>query len=260
MASHIELLFGFFAIVAIFRYVHGYNYCEGEDAKKLCKGNVTHFMCDPDQIGRKGKFVSNPPLTRLIRDQLLFCHNTARNKIASGLVGFPAASRMRDLIWDDELAYIATIHTRQCMIQHDRCHNTQRFKYSGQNLAYCASSNRMTISEVITQGCDSWFDENALVTDKENFNVKYTPDMHEFGHFSVMVNEKVSRLGCNVAYCTDDKFPYQYYLTCNYDYTNMIDHKIYESDEIGNRCNEYEAELGLIFSHLCRNNGKLYDY
>ena len=37
-----------------------------------------------------------------------------------GTYGFPSATNMLQLVWDDELAEIAQAHSNQCIQQHDK--------------------------------------------------------------------------------------------------------------------------------------------
>lgn len=97
------------------------------------------------------KFVGHVPLTRKLQRILIAEHNKYRNFIASGEVSnqvkgngsnvsdasmqkFPSASRMQELIWDNELMYVAHKHVQHVNFAHDKCRSTQRFPHSGQNL------------------------------------------------------------------------------------------------------------------------------
>lgn len=58
-------------------------------------------------------------------------HNEKRNAIASGSVtGFGPAVRMATVVWSPELATLAEMNTKQCIMEHDKCHNTGSFKIS----------------------------------------------------------------------------------------------------------------------------------
>lgn len=88
------------------------------------------------------KFLGHVPITRKLKRILLHIHNDYRNRVASGTeimngttqLKYPIASRMREIIWDNELMYVAHVHTRQVRMGHDKCRNTQRYRSSGQNL------------------------------------------------------------------------------------------------------------------------------
>jgi hypothetical protein len=56
---------------------------------------------------------------------ILDFHNEKRNLIAIGGLGqFPQAIRMAKMIWNDELALLAGLNTKQCVMKHDACRNT----------------------------------------------------------------------------------------------------------------------------------------
>jgi len=40
------------------------------------------------------------------------------------------------LRWDNELEQMAALHAKRCQFAHDKCRNTPRFKFSGQNIGY----------------------------------------------------------------------------------------------------------------------------
>lgn len=87
------------------------------------------------------EFMGHVPMTRTIKRIFMHIHNDYRNRVASGEETksgtdpkFPKASRMRELIWDNELMYVAHIHTAQTRMGHDKCRSTQRFPSAGQNL------------------------------------------------------------------------------------------------------------------------------
>lgn len=50
------------------------------------------------------------------------------------VAGFDRAARMATVSWDETLAYLAELNTRQCNMEHDKCRATDRYIYSGQNL------------------------------------------------------------------------------------------------------------------------------
>jgi Cysteine-rich secretory protein family len=53
-------------------------------------------------------------------------HNKYRNMIALGKVsGFQSAKRMAKVTWNNELAKLAELNTKQCDMKHDDCRNTR---------------------------------------------------------------------------------------------------------------------------------------
>jgi Cysteine-rich secretory protein family len=58
---------------------------------------------------------------------ILKLHNTKRSMIASGqLNGFGKAVQMPQLQWDEQLAYLAQLNAKKCVLAHDECHNTRK--------------------------------------------------------------------------------------------------------------------------------------
>ena len=58
------------------------------------------------------------------KQKILAAHNTVRQMVAMGQVkSQPAATNMREMVWDDELAVIAQRWADQCMPGHDHRRN-----------------------------------------------------------------------------------------------------------------------------------------
>lgn len=119
------------------------------------------------------------------KNLILQVHNRLRNKVALGqLPGFPKAVRMPILRWDDELAYLAELNVKQCEMRHDKCRNTHKFKYAGQNLAYMsgrAGKNSNRIKRLVRM----WFNEYKNAS--ETFIDRYRNHPKGFV-FSVILN------------------------------------------------------------------------
>lgn len=115
-------------------------------APSLCEFyNGTHTNTKPHiACKNRGNFSpacgSQPHLLEMSvrrRNLILDLHNLARSRIASGQVdGYTSASHMPQLKWDNELEYLAGLHVKRCRFEHDLCHNTPRYPYSGQNIGY----------------------------------------------------------------------------------------------------------------------------
>lgn len=92
---------------------------------------------------------------------VLDTHNSYRNIVAAGLLeGYPRAAKMLTLHWEDELAYFSEANTRQCVMKHDKCRNSSKYSYVGQNVCHSYSVNRTTPEKVITDCIDLWFLES----------------------------------------------------------------------------------------------------
>jgi len=137
------------------------NYCD----PKLCKyqGGV-HLACnaDPnefsDQCPQDREVVN---LTQVDINQILDLHNKFRSQIARGLIsGFSSASRMPTVKWNNELADLAELHTRDCSMDHDSCHNTDTFIFSGQNIGLMGNNIRFADKETMIRTIiESWTNE-----------------------------------------------------------------------------------------------------
>lgn len=102
-------------------------------------------------------------ITDTLKSGILSNHNQYRNRIALGQQpGFSSARRMAQMVWNDELAWLAQLNTKQCKMNHDKCHNTATFLHSGQNLGNAAkSSAHYDPSAFIVTIIDLWFSENT---------------------------------------------------------------------------------------------------
>jgi aspartate/tyrosine/aromatic aminotransferase len=115
-----------------------------------------------------------------------------RNKIAAGeLSRFSSAHRMAQVQWDDQLAYLADLNTKQCRMSHDHCHNTRKinnlhfmlwmnvfflkysqkfvasFDFAGQNLGFMAMTGAISTDKFLLKIMNSWWNEHADTNIKE---------------------------------------------------------------------------------------------
>ena len=62
------------------------------------------------------------------KQKIVDAHNSMRQMIAMGSVkGQPAATNMREMVWDEELAIIAQRWADQCMPGHDHRRNVGEY-------------------------------------------------------------------------------------------------------------------------------------
>lgn len=97
---------------------------------------------------------------------ILKAHNTKRNRVAMGQEPpFLSAQRMAQMVWDDQLAFLAELNTKSCMIKHDACRNTPTIRYSGQNLASMGTTGaHFNGTYVIDQSINMWYNEFSYAT------------------------------------------------------------------------------------------------
>ncbi|XP_037818691.1 antigen 5 like allergen Cul n 1-like [Lucilia sericata] len=217
-----------FCFVTLAATVIATDYC----SKKICNKGDTHIACDND-----GEFHSNCPddaekreisetLKKLIVDE----HNEKRNIIAGGgEKHLKAACRMATMEWDDELASLAEYNVLQCKMKHDKCHNTDEFKYSGQNLASLGFTKSPNDTALIEKSIRLWYEEKSDV--KQSFIDKYPKGYKgpQIGHFTVMMADRNIRVGCAAATYSASGKSKAYLLACNYATTNMVNYAIYKS-------------------------------
>lgn len=99
-------------------------------------------------------------LTNSMRAAIVKDHNLKRNWIAGGGHSrHSRACRMATMQWDKELSYLAALNVRQCTMRHDRCHNTNAFRHSGQNLFWRTYTGRLNTKVMIQRAMDRWFAE-----------------------------------------------------------------------------------------------------
>ena len=66
-------------------------------------------------------------MTAALRSTVLDTHNSLRNRIASGQQPrFSTARRMAQMVWNNELAFLAQLQTRTCNPVRDACRNTRK--------------------------------------------------------------------------------------------------------------------------------------
>lgn len=225
---------------------------------KWCNGQ-NHILCQPNGFVPSPK-VSNPvmlTLTQAQKDRILAAHNAYRNEVASGKyesLGYPAATKMGEMRWDNTLQYVAEAHAAYGDMQHDKCRATPDFRWSGQNLyQYLSSASTFNVDTVLDKGSKAWFDEINIANQTslvDNFVVANLPA----GHYSVMVNDKNNAIGCAAS-----RFNYNYnganwfglLLTCNYEYTNMLNNPTYVRGASTSACGTKKTST--TYTSLCAN-------
>jgi len=145
-------------------------------------------------------------------------HNSMRQMIAMGNVkGQPAATNMREMVWDEELARVAQRWADQCMPGHDHRRNVDRYAV-GQNVATTWSYQRMPPNKdkpEFKRHVMGWFDEvhkyNWKARDIDPFNFRM-----DTGHFTQLVWADTYMVGCGYSFYDDPKRGYSKLYVCNY--------------------------------------------
>lgn len=140
-------------------------------------------------------------------------------------------------------------------MEHDICHNTYWYRYTGQNLGLSLSNAAMDYDVFIASHIMRWFGEHkdANRSDIEYFRVR-TPKKPKINHFTTFVNEKATRVGCAIALF------YQYFnkktfnamlLACNYSFTNILGDPSYTQ---GPPCSQCYTGCSAVYPGLCNEN------
>lgn len=176
------------------------------------------------------------PMTPDLIAKILDNHNRKREILASGnLTGFSPAAKMSMMNWDDELAYLCGLNVKTCKFGHDQCHNTDKFKPSGQNLAKMWwRGGSYTDEEIILTRIDNWWLEYK-VTNMTQVLAYPRSTENMIGHFTVMTADKNTHVGCSAI-----KFPENNMSSltfcCNYATTNFIYMPMYTPGPTASKC------------------------
>uniref|UniRef100_A0A2M4BWT9 Venom allergen-1 n=2 Tax=Anopheles marajoara TaxID=58244 RepID=A0A2M4BWT9_9DIPT len=221
----------------------------------LIAGLLGQEYCNPSYCGTRINVGCNPPpliggplcaslngtaieLNTTIQALIVSEHNRLRNQLAIGnLTGFASAQRMPTLVWDDTLAAQAGHNARSCDFAHDVCRNTAKYAYAGQNLALesfygMSKTNDTLVRDMVASWWSEYQDATQALVDK--YPRGYTGPA--IGHFTQMVSDRTSTIGCAMQYWIQDEIWNTYYLVCDYGLTNIGDRAVYKKGPTASRC------------------------
>ncbi|XP_016953532.1 antigen 5 like allergen Cul n 1-like isoform X3 [Drosophila biarmipes] len=153
----------------------GYNYCNNKTHRCVMQ-NMEHFMCRLKKFpayGGQAKLHDIVPDTKNFEEIVLDLLNGLRNLFASGKLKtrrnkrFAKARRMRKLIWDKELAYLARNHASTMSFMRTECRSTRRFPYVGEIPAVVVPRKKLSVKQICRRAFQRMFDEYLNVTDPE---------------------------------------------------------------------------------------------
>ncbi|XP_053948657.1 antigen 5 like allergen Cul n 1-like [Anastrepha ludens] len=222
-----QLKFTFLAfLLGTFEIISATNYCDSS----LCSSSK-HIACNNNgNFASSCKSPSLVTLTQANRNAIVNAHNVKRNLVAGGGTNLKPACRMATMQWDDELAALAALNVKQCQMKHDACHNTDAFKYSGQNLAWITFYGTPDVAKLAQHSIDMWYNE---IKDTKLAYINAYPNNYQgltIGHFTVMVADRNIRVGCAAStYAVSGKSYKAFLMACNYATTNMINFPIYKA-------------------------------
>nr|Q2L6Z1.1 RecName: Full=Venom allergen 5; AltName: Full=Antigen 5; AltName: Full=Cysteine-rich venom protein; Short=CRVP; Flags: Precursor [Vespula maculifrons]ABC73068.1 venom allergen 5 [Vespula maculifrons] len=188
------------------------NYCK----IKCLKGGV-HTACKYGSLKPNcgNKVVVSYGLTKQEKQDILKEHNDFRQKVARGLETRgnpgpqPPAKNMKNLVWNDELAYVAQVWANQCQYGHDTCRDVAKYQV-GQNVALTGSTAAKYENPVNL--VKMWENEVKDYNPKKKFSEN---NFIKIGHYTQMVWANTKEIGCGSMKYTENKWHY-HYLVCNY--------------------------------------------
>ncbi|XP_017125225.1 antigen 5 like allergen Cul n 1-like [Drosophila elegans] len=262
-------------VVLLLPLIFGYNYCNNDT--HICDLSKTkHFMClletDLPPYGKNTTFHALVPDTKKLQVNALGILNTFRNLFASGQLitnrnkTFPTARRMRRLIWDAELAYMARSHAATVSLKHSECRSTVRFSRVGECVAMLPPIDRkLDVFDMMTAFFNEMFDEYKEVQDPETLLHGYDPVKDSpVGHFTIIINDRVSRVGCGIAVGSNchamNKVGFCHFLTCHFDGTNVDNQYVYRAGKPASSCADWKVTSSSWYAFLCSNNGEIFPY
>ncbi|XP_022223860.1 venom allergen 3-like [Drosophila obscura] len=252
-------------------HISAYNYCHNESHSCIA-ANKLHFMCRLDaELPPVATYRGTIPDTKLMHRIILKLINGYRDRLASGFLEtrnkkmFPAAKRMRELIWDQELGYMARSHVATVSFKHSECRSTQRFPMAGEALGVVGSTtDKRSIFQILKLNFDRMFDEHLFVEDPESLVSYFDASIHmDAGHFCTLISDRISRVGCGVAMATDcgyDKSKgHCHFITCHFDFTNIHGSYVYKDGSPASDCQIWGADPSKEYQHLCGNEQGIFE-
>ncbi|XP_073828566.1 venom allergen-1-like [Musca autumnalis] len=239
----------FVLVLSIFNITNSTNYC----SKSLCQ-DKKHIACN--NTGAFSSKCENPKIVTMsstLKTFIVDRHNQLRNQIAKGFSPFKPAVRMATMRWHSELAKLAELNVRQCEMKHDKCRNTDTFKYAGQNLADFSSSGSIDVTKALKIQIQSWFDEYED-TPLDVIESYRSPDSgKDVGHFTAMVQDRSTHVGCAALRQSLSSGRLRQLLACNYAYTNILRKPVYVTGKVASKCT---TGTNANYTSLCSVNEK----
>lgn len=130
---------------------------------------------------------------------------------------------------------------------------TEKYPSSGQNIALNQSTGSYPDANTSVQEMiNLWFSEYkyANMNDIRKFSGTsgiFFLKRKEFGHFTVMVNDKNNATGCAMVRYQKNGFKTNYFV-CNYAYTNVVGQQVYESGRAASKCKVRNT----VYKGLCK--------
>ncbi|XP_016953535.1 venom allergen 3-like isoform X1 [Drosophila biarmipes] len=259
-------------LVLLLPLASGYNYCNNQ-THRCIERKMVHFMCRLHKfapLGSTTRYYDMVPDTPKLQSKILSILNHFRDRFAGGALRtsenrtFERAKRMRLLIWDSELGYMARAHAATISFLHSECRSTKRFPYVGEVMAMMVpkAKPKLSIGYVLERMFEKVFDEHLRVPDPEALLEAFHP-VRDFNcaHFLNVISDRTSRVGCGLAVATNCRHGsaanFCHFLTCHFDFNNLNGTYIYKAGEPGS-CGDWRTARSNKYPNLCTNNGDLF--
>ncbi|XP_049541892.1 antigen 5 like allergen Cul n 1-like [Anopheles darlingi] len=222
----------------------------------LIAGLSGQEYCNPSYCGLTKNVGCNPPpltgapycafvkgrvveVNATIQELILSEHNRLRNQLAIGnLTGYASAARMPTLAWDNILAAQAGHNARTCTFAHDLCRNTAKYAYAGQNIASQSFyGTTKSVDTLVREMVAAWWNENQDATQVQVDKYPRGWTGNAIGHFTQMVSDRTSTIGCAMQYWVEQEIWDTYYLVCDYGLTNIVERAVYKKGTTASSCN-----------------------
>lgn len=162
---------------------------------------------------------------------------------------------MAKMQWDNDLTLFAGYNTKTCTFAHDGCRSICKYVGAGQNIFWAATTaSSFNITNMIIKAINVWGTESNYTRVSDLLSVPSNllgGDAKVIGHYTVMVNEKSTHVGCAMSTFIDNIARLNLIFTCNYASTNYIGGKVYQSGVSASQC-IYGRDT--IFNNLCTIN------
>uniref|UniRef100_A0AAG5D928 Venom allergen-1 n=1 Tax=Anopheles atroparvus TaxID=41427 RepID=A0AAG5D928_ANOAO len=236
-------------LLGLIGFIESVDYCELH-----CEGepnvgcNPPPLSGGPQCFGLSARVV---PITQALKSRILDRHNRHRSTLATGgLDPFPPARRMATLQWDAELASQAGHNVRSCIFEHDRCRDTEAFRWAGQNLAITRYFGQVTVESLIDRFIASWWNEHQQ-TSPDDIESYPSRSSAVIGHFTQMASDRTWKVGCAMQNWIEGGLWNTYYFACDYSFTNLIDEPVYVGGRTASGCTTGE---NTVYPGLCSTN------
>ncbi|KAI3382439.1 hypothetical protein SNEBB_003491 [Seison nebaliae] len=196
------------------------------------KYNQTHTACLP----KSSKYKSQA-MTDATKKEIIDYHNKIRKQVS------PHSTDMQEMVWDEDLAKIAAVHSTQCKLYHD-C-NDCRATITKDRGVILPGQNGASGYPEWAKAMAGWASEVQYW--KFGTGAIAGKDWHNIGHYTQMIFADSTRVGCAMSSC--DGRPSKVYY-CNYEkFQEGVATPYFD----GEKCEDCESNCG---ADICQCNGK----